>query len=117
MGPIVEPNFLTATTRDDCGGQSDTAHIRPTKQVVFGRCAGYPTSMPVAIKKLDVVVGDLVQIAERRYDIVSDKGGGVTLEPVITKTVDSLLTERGARALRADEFDQQFGQLPSDGEG
>lgn len=73
--------------------------------------------MAVAVKKLDVTVGDLVQIAQRRYDVVSDKAGGVALEPVITKTAEALHAERGARPLTSDEFDQRFGQLPSDGEG
>ena len=42
--------------------------------------------MAVTAKKLDVHIGDLVEIAGRRYDVVSDKHGGVTLEPAITKT-------------------------------
>jgi hypothetical protein len=73
--------------------------------------------MAVAVKKLDVEVGDLVQIADRRYDVVSDKAGGVALEPVITKTVDRLHAERGSRPLTADEFNEHFGHLPADGEG
>lgn len=73
--------------------------------------------MAVAVKKLDVQVGDVVQIGERRYDVVSDKAGGVALEPVIGETVDALLAQRGARALSAEEFEQHFGALPADGEG
>jgi hypothetical protein len=73
--------------------------------------------MAVAVKKLNVEVGDLVQIADRRYDVVSDKAGGVALEPVITKMVDALHAERGGRPLTAEEFDQHFGQLPIDGDG
>ncbi len=73
--------------------------------------------MAVAVKKLDVHVGDLVQIGDRRYDVVSDKAGGVTLEPAITKAADRLRAERGSRPLTADEFDQHFGHLPADGEG
>jgi hypothetical protein len=73
--------------------------------------------MALAVKKLDVEVGDLVQISGRRYDVVSDKAGGVALEPVITKTVDRLHAKRGARPLTADEFTEHFGQLAADGEG
>ncbi len=43
------------------------------------------TSMAVTTKKLDVHIGDVVEIEGRRYDVVSDKEGGVTLEPAITR--------------------------------
>lgn len=49
------------------------------------------------MKKLDLEVGDLVEVGERRYDVVSDKAGGVALEPVITKTVERLHAERDGR--------------------
>lgn len=73
--------------------------------------------MAVAVKKLDLHVGDIVQVGDRRYDVVSDKADGVALEPVITKSVDDLHTESGSRPLTADEFDQHFGHLRADGEG
>jgi hypothetical protein len=69
-------------------------------------------AMAVAPKKLSI--GDLVEIDGRQYDVVSDKAGGVTLEPAITKTVDELY---GGRPLTREEFDELFGHLPSDGEG
>jgi hypothetical protein len=34
----------------------------------------------VGTKKLDLKVGDRVEIDGRRYDVVSDKAGGVALE-------------------------------------
>jgi hypothetical protein len=71
----------------------------------------------VAAKKLDVKIGDLVEIDGRRYDVVSDKAGGVALEPAITKTVAQLRAERGGRPLTAEEFEELFGDLPTDGEG
>lgn len=74
-------------------------------------------SMAVAVKKLDVKVGDVVQIDDRRYDVVSDKTGGIALEPVVTKTVEELRAERGGRALTGKKFDEVFGRLPADGEG
>lgn len=75
------------------------------------------TSMAVTAKKLDVKIGDVVEIDRRRYDVVSDKEDGVTLEPAITRTVAELRAERGARPLTHEEFDELFGDLPSDGEG
>lgn len=45
-------------------------------------------------------------IAGRRYDVVSDKEGGVTLEPAITMTVDEIRDEQGGRALTSEEFDE-----------
>jgi hypothetical protein len=71
--------------------------------------------MAVAPKKLSV--GDLVEIDGRQYDVVSDKAGGVALEPAITKTVEQLRAEAGGRPLIREEFDELFGDLPHDGEG
>jgi len=74
-------------------------------------------SMAVAAKKLDVEVGDLVEIGGRRYDVVSDKGGGVALEPAITVFSDELHRRHGTRPLTDAEFAEHFGDLPTDGEG
>lgn len=73
------------------------------------------TPMAVAAKKLSI--GDLVEIDGRQYDVVSDKAGGVALEPAITKTVEELRAERSGRPLTQEEFDELFGDLPRDGEG
>lgn len=75
------------------------------------------TAMAVVTKKLDVGVGDVVEIQGRRYDVVSDKEGGVTLEPAITKTVAELHAEHGERPLSSDELAELFGDVPSDDEG
>ncbi len=69
--------------------------------------------MAVAVKKLDLKAGDVVQIRERRYDVVSDRAGGVALEPVITKTVEDLRAQRGTDALSKEEFEELFGDLPT----
>jgi hypothetical protein len=74
-------------------------------------------AMAVAAEKLDGRIGDLVESGGGRYDVVSDKAGGVALEPAITKTVAELRAERGGRPLTEEEFDEPFGDLPSDGEG
>jgi hypothetical protein len=75
------------------------------------------SAMAVTAKKLDVRIGDLVEIDGRKYDVVSDKQGGVALEPAITKTVADILAEEGLTPLSKEEFEEQFGDLPSDGEG
>jgi hypothetical protein len=72
-------------------------------------------AMAVAPKKLSI--GDLVEIDGRQYDVVSDKAGGVALEPAITQTVAEIHAEHGGRSLTSEEFDELFGDLPSDGEG
>jgi hypothetical protein len=74
-------------------------------------------AMAVEVKKLDVRIGDVVEIDGRRYDVVSDKVGGVALEPAITRTVAEIHAEHGGRPLSSEEFEQVFGDLPSDGEG
>jgi hypothetical protein len=40
-------------------------------------------TMAVEAKKLDVKLGDVVEIDGRRYDVVPDGAGDVTLEPAI----------------------------------
>jgi hypothetical protein len=73
--------------------------------------------MAVTAKKLDVHIGDVVEIEGRRYDVVADKEGGVALEPAITKSVAEMLAEEGLTPLSKEEFEEQFEHLPSDGEG
>ncbi len=72
-------------------------------------------AMAVVPKKLKI--GDLVEVDGRRYDVVSDKAGGVTLEPAITVFAEELHQRRGTRPPTDQEFDELFGDLPSDGEG
>lgn len=70
--------------------------------------------MATAAKKLDVHQGDLVEIEGRRYDVVSDKQGGLTLEPAITVLADELDRRHGTRPLTPGEFERVFGDLPHD---
>ena len=74
-------------------------------------------AMAVAPKKLDLRAGDLVEIEGRRYDVVPDKQGGLTLEPAITITVAELDRRHGARPATQEEIDSQLDLLPGDGEG
>ncbi len=71
--------------------------------------------MAVAMKKLNI--GDLVEIDGRRYDVVSDKAGGVALEPAITIFADELDRRYGTRPATQEEIDSQLALLPADEEG
>lgn len=71
--------------------------------------------MAVAPKKLSV--GDVVEVEGRKYDVVPDKAGGVTLEPAITVFADELHERHRTRPINPKEFDELFGHLPSDAEG
>lgn len=73
--------------------------------------------MAVEAKKLDVHRGDVVEIEGRRYDVVPDKHGGLTLEPAITVSADELRARHGERAATEQEIDELFDLLPPDGEG
>lgn len=73
--------------------------------------------MPGEAKKLDVKIGELVEIEGRRYDVVSDKQGGVALEPAIVASAAEILEGRGLSRISSQEFEERYGHLPSDGEG
>jgi hypothetical protein len=73
--------------------------------------------MAVTVKQLDVSIGDLVEIDGRQYDVVSDKAGGVALEPAITVLSAQLHERHGTRPISQREFDEQFGDIPGDREG
>lgn len=74
-------------------------------------------AMATEVKRLDLRVGDLVEIEGRRYDVVSDRLGGVTLEPAITVSVAELDRRHGTRPASQEEIDSQLDLLPGDGEG
>ena len=65
--------------------------------------------MAVAVKKLDVSLGDVVEVDGRRYDVVSDEVGGVKLERAITQTVAEIHAEHAGRALSSAEFEDLLG--------
>lgn len=75
--------------------------------------------MPVGttVKRLDVSHGDVVEIHGRRYEMLADGEGGFAMEPAITTGASELRAQRGGQGLTAAEFDELFGDLPSDGEG
>jgi hypothetical protein len=99
---VERPGRGLADKRSDAGGRTGRATM---------------AVMAVAAKKLDIKIGDLVEIEGRQYDVVSDKQGGIALEPAITKTVAEILAEESLTPMSKEEFEEQFGHLPSDGEG
>jgi hypothetical protein len=73
--------------------------------------------MAVAVKKLDLRVGELVEIDGRRYEVVPDRTGGLTLEPPITP-VSELHVERGWEPASQEDFERLTADdAPPDGEG
>jgi hypothetical protein len=72
--------------------------------------------MAVSAKKLDLTVGELVEIGGRRYEVVPDRRGGVTLEPPITPAAQ-LHAERGTRPASVEDFERLSSDVPVDEEG
>jgi hypothetical protein len=76
----------------------------------------YTLAMATAVKKLDLHVGELVEIDGRRYEVVPDRAGGLTLEPPITP-ISELYAKRGMKPASAEDFERLTADDPSDGEG
>jgi len=72
--------------------------------------------MATAVKKLDLHVGELVEIEGRRYEVVPDKTGGLMIEPPITPRAE-LHAKRGSRPVTREEFERFAADLPYDDEG
>jgi hypothetical protein len=68
------------------------------------------------IRRLDIAVGNLVEIDGRRYEVVPDRMGGVTLEPPITPMAE-IDAEQGTQPASAEDFERLTAGMPSDGEG
>jgi len=66
-------------------------------------------------RKVDLALGDLVTIDGRRYEVVPDRMGGVTLEPPI-RPMAELEKRWGTRPVSAEEFERVAGDLPTDDE-
>jgi hypothetical protein len=73
-------------------------------------------SMATAARKLDLMLGELVEIDGRRYEVVPDRQGGVTLEPPITPAAE-LHADRGTEPAGAEDFRRLAADLPTDDEG
>lgn len=72
--------------------------------------------MAVSARKLDLVVGELVEIDGRRYEVVADRSGGITLEPPIT-AADKLHAQRGTAPASATDFERLSRDDCQDDEG
>lgn len=70
--------------------------------------------MAIAVKHLEV--GELVEVGGRRYEIVPDGVGDLTLEPTITPMAE-MDRRRGAESASKEDFERLFGHLPGDDEG
>lgn len=91
---------------------SSCAHI-PVRPDAAGRIG----PMATAVRKLDLEVGELVEVGGRRYEVVPDRAGGLTLEPPITP-VSELYAGRGWKPASEEDFERLTADdLPPDGEG
>lgn len=73
------------------------------------------TTIPAG-EKARSAIGELVEIDGRRYEVVPDREGGLTLEPPITP-ISVLNAKRGARPASAEDFERLAAKTPTDGEG
>jgi hypothetical protein len=73
--------------------------------------------MATAVRKIDLHVGELVEIDGRRYEVVpAREGDGLTLDPPISP-VSELYEKRGWKPASAEEFARIAADLPTDDEG
>jgi hypothetical protein len=72
--------------------------------------------MATAVKKLDLKVGEFVEVDGRRHEVVSDRQGGLTLEPPIAP-VSELHAERGWEPASEEDFERLTADAPCGGEG
>lgn len=72
--------------------------------------------MATAVKKLDLAIGELIEVAGRRYEVVPDREGSLILEPAITP-ISELDEKRGTKPASPEDFERLAGDLPTDGEG
>jgi hypothetical protein len=72
--------------------------------------------MATAVKKLDLKVGEFVEIDGRRYEVVPDRQGGLTIEPPITPMAE-LHAKRGTKPASAEDFERLSADVPYDDEG
>lgn len=72
--------------------------------------------MATAVRKVELSVGEKIEIDGRRYEVVPDGEGGLTIESPITP-VSELDARRGTKPVSAEEFERLTAGLPSDDEG
>lgn len=72
--------------------------------------------MATAVRKVDLALGEVIEIDGRRYEVVPDGEGGLTIEPPITPVAE-LDARRGTKPASAEDFERLTAGFPSDGEG
>lgn len=84
--------------------------------MVTGGPAATIARVAMHVKRLDLAVGDHVEIDGRLYEVVPDRMGGVMIEPPIT-LIAELDEQRGTKPASAEDFERLTASDPSDGEG
>jgi hypothetical protein len=77
---------------------------------------GYHGSVATAVKRLDLTVGEFVEIAGRCYEVVPDREGGVTIKPPITPAAQ-LHVRRGTKPAFTEDYEHLSANVPHDDEG
>ncbi len=72
--------------------------------------------MATAVKKLELEVGEVIEVAGRRYEVVPDREGNLILEPAITP-ISELDELWGTKPASAEDFERLTADDPTDGEG
>lgn len=72
--------------------------------------------MATAVKKLDLHVGELIEVGGHRYEVVPDGEGGLILEPAITPMAE-LHAKRGTKPASDEDFERLAADIPYDDEG
>lgn len=68
------------------------------------------------MRRLDLAIGELIEVGGRRYEVVPDRAGGLTLEPPI-RPMSELHEERGTRPASQEDFERLTADDAADGDG
>ena len=60
-------------------------------------------------KKLDLRIGELIEVAGRRYEVVPDREGNLILEPAITPVSQSCMRSAGWKPASVGDFERIAG--------
>jgi hypothetical protein len=72
--------------------------------------------MATVVKKLNLEIGEIIEVAGRRYEAVPDRDGNLVLEPAITP-VSELHAKRGTKPASTEDFERVSAGIPYDNEG
>jgi hypothetical protein len=99
-----------------CSSEAQMKDSSPHERLGIPWRAGYHWFMATAVKRLDLTIGEFVEIAGRRYEVVPDREGGVAIEPAITPAAQ-LHAQRGTKPASAEDFERLSADVPYDDEG